>query len=69
MSPKSFNKAVKTMLEKGTRNRRSVWTINTKPFSGAHFAVFPPEIPELCIKAGTSEKGCCEKCGNIQNGK
>jgi len=35
-----------------TRNRRSVWTITTKPFSGAHFAVFPPEIPEICIKAG-----------------
>ena len=37
----------------GTRNRRSVWTITTKPFSGAHFAVFPPEIPEICIKAGS----------------
>jgi DNA modification methylase len=36
-----------------TRNRRSVWTITTKPFSGAHFAVFPPEIPEICIKAGS----------------
>jgi DNA modification methylase len=45
------------------RNKRTVWNINTKPFSEAHFAVFPPEIPEICIKAGTSEKGCCPKCG------
>ncbi len=46
------------------RNKRTVWNINTKPFSEAHFAVFPPEIPETCIKAGTSEKGCCPKCGS-----
>jgi DNA modification methylase len=37
----------------GMRNKRSVWTITTKPFSGAHFAVFPPKIPEICIKAGS----------------
>ncbi len=36
-----------------TRNRRSVWTITTKPFKEAHFATFPPEIPEICIKAGS----------------
>lgn len=36
-----------------TRNRRSVWTIATKPFKEAHFATFPPEIPEICIKAGS----------------
>ena len=34
-------------------NRRSVWTITTKPFKEAHFATFPPEIPEICIKAGS----------------
>lgn len=38
-----------------TRNKRSVWTVSTKPYSGAHFAVFPPEIPETCIKAGSRE--------------
>ena len=38
-----------------TRNKRSVWTINTKPYKDAHFAVFPDRIPELCIKAGSSE--------------
>jgi DNA modification methylase len=35
------------------RNRRSVWTITTKPFKEAHFATFPPEIPEICIRAGS----------------
>lgn len=34
------------------RNKRSVWTITTKPFSGAHFATFPPDLIEPCIKAG-----------------
>jgi DNA modification methylase len=47
----------------GKRNARSVWTITTKPFKGAHFATFPDELPETCIKAGTSLKGCCAKCG------
>jgi DNA modification methylase len=46
-----------------TRNLRDVWTIATKPFPGSHFAVFPIEIPTRCIKAGTSEKGACPKCG------
>jgi len=45
------------------RNLRSVWTIPTKPFKDAHFATFPPELPERCIRAGTSERGCCPKCG------
>ena len=35
------------------RNRRTVWEITTKSYPGAHFATFPEEIPELCIKAGT----------------
>jgi DNA modification methylase len=38
-------------------NRRSVWTIATQPFSEAHFATFPPELPELCIKAGCPAGG------------
>jgi DNA modification methylase len=37
------------------KNRRSVWTINTKSYKGAHFATFPTEIPEICIKAGSKE--------------
>jgi site-specific DNA-methyltransferase (adenine-specific) len=36
----------------GTRNRRSVWTVTTKPYSGAHFATFPPDLIEPCILAG-----------------
>ena len=35
-----------------TRNKRSVWTVTTKPFSGAHFATFPPDLIEPCILAG-----------------
>ena len=35
-----------------TRNRRSVWTVATRPYSGAHFAVFPPQLIEPCILAG-----------------
>jgi hypothetical protein len=45
------------------RNLRDVWTIATAPYSDAHFATFPTELPRRCIKAGTSEKGCCSKCG------
>ena len=47
----------------GFRNKRDVWTIPTQPFPGAHFAVFPEALVEPCILAGTSEKGCCPKCG------
>jgi hypothetical protein len=45
------------------RNKRTVWTVNVKPFKGAHFAVFPPELVEPCVKAGTSEVGVCVACG------
>ena len=40
--------------ETGTRNARTVWTIATKPYAGAHFATFPPELAEKCIKAGSA---------------
>ena len=50
-------------IDGATRNRRSVWTIATAPYSGAHFATYPPALVEPCIKAGTSERGCCPKCG------
>ena len=39
----------------GTRNIRNVWTIATQAFSGAHFAVFPAELAERCIKAGSKQ--------------
>jgi DNA modification methylase len=47
----------------GGRNLRNYWPISTRPFSGAHFATFPPELPMRCIKAGTSERGVCSECG------
>lgn len=40
-----------------TRNRRSVWTVATSPYSGAHFATFPPKLIEPCILAGCPEGG------------
>jgi len=45
-----------------TRNRRSVWTVATQPYSGAHFATFPPDLIRPCIQAGCP-KECCAKCG------
>jgi site-specific DNA-methyltransferase (adenine-specific) len=39
------------------RNRRSVWTVCTKPYSGAHFAVMPPDLVKPCILAGCPEGG------------
>ena len=38
-------------------NKRSVWTVNTKPYKGAHFAVFPQELIEPCIMAGAPQGG------------
>ena len=40
-----------------TRNRRSVWTVATKPYSGAHFATFPKELIEPCVLAGCPKDG------------
>ena len=37
------------------RNKRTVWKMNTKPYKEAHFATFPEELPETCIKAGTKK--------------
>ena len=46
-----------TIIERNSAgaNKRSVWTITTKPYKGAHYATFPPELPEICIKAGSAE--------------
>ncbi|MGH8863280.1 MAG: DNA-methyltransferase [Burkholderiales bacterium] len=46
-----------------SRNLRNVWTFPTQPFSGAHFATFPEELPRRCILAATSAKGACAQCG------
>ncbi len=45
-------------------NLRNVWTISTFGYPEAHFATFPPALVEPCIKAGTSEEGCCAACGS-----
>lgn len=44
-----------------TRNRRSVWTVTTKPFRGTHFATFPPDLIRPCILAG------CPKGGTVMD--
>lgn len=46
----------------GTRNKRDVWTVTTKPYKGAHYATFNPELIKPCILAGAPET-CCAKCG------
>ncbi len=59
------NEAIKEPAVTGdgiTRNKRTVWSVATKPYAGAHFAVFPPDLIEPCILAGVPEK-CCDKCG------
>lgn len=46
----------------GVRNRRDVWTIATRPYKGAHFAVFPTDLAEPCVLAGAPARACGE-CG------
>lgn len=48
---------------RSSRNKRTVWTIATKPFKGAHFACMPPALAMIPILAGTSDKGACATCG------
>lgn len=62
--PWKTNGPMKAVGSKETRNRRSVWTITTKPYKGAHFATMPPQLASDCIRAGTSEEGCCSSCGS-----
>lgn len=51
------------MTNPAGRNIRSVWTIATQPYPGAHFATFPEALVEPCVKAGSSERGICPECG------
>lgn len=51
------NGNMKAVGNKETRNKRNVWTITTKPFKDAHFATFPKDLIEPCIKAGCPEGG------------
>lgn len=52
----------KHRIEESGRNKRSVWTVPTAPFSKAHFATFPPKLIQPCILAGSSNRAC-EHCG------
>jgi DNA modification methylase len=61
MEPKTL--AEREAMRSNGRNARSVWEIATQPYSEAHFATFPQELPRRCIAAGTSEHGCCPECG------
>jgi DNA modification methylase len=63
MQTKTQDEGWVRMSNPAGRNRRSVWTIATAPYSGAHFATFPPALVEPCILAGTSERGACPHCG------
>jgi hypothetical protein len=49
--------------EANGRNMRSVLWLGPEPFPEAHFATYPPALVAPCIKAGTSERGCCPACG------
>jgi len=60
---RQFDESTPVAILPSGRNRRTVWNIATAPYSGAHFATFPPKLVEPCIKAGTSEHGCCPECG------
>lgn len=51
--PGKTNGNMKAVGRTDVRNRRSVWTVTTKPFKGAHFATFPPDLIEPCILAGS----------------
>jgi DNA modification methylase len=57
------NSGLATQENAAGRNLRSVWSIATQPYPGAHFATFPEALVEPCVKAGTSEKGVCPECG------
>jgi hypothetical protein len=60
----SGNGKLGSIMQTGdSRNIRTVWTIPPRAFRGAHFATFPPALVERCVKAGTSERGACPRCG------
>ena len=53
------NESIKIKRCEEKVNKRSVWTVTTKPFKQAHFATYPPDLIEPCILAG------CPKNGNV----
>ncbi|OPZ47949.1 MAG: putative methyltransferase [Bacteroidetes bacterium ADurb.BinA104] len=63
LTPSQQDRYYSKLESSAGRNRRTVWEIATQPFAAAHFATFPEALVEPCIKAGTSERGCCSVCG------
>lgn len=61
--PGKTNGPMKAVGTTTTRNRRTVWTVTTQPFSGAHFAVMPEKLVEPCVLAGCPPKACAV-CGS-----
>lgn len=59
---KDFQRATSNLVEK--RNLRNVWTFPATQYKGEHYATFPERLPQICILAGTSERGCCIECGS-----
>ena len=53
--PKHATKSGNEYTDSGKRNKRDVWTINAKPFKGAHFATMPEALVEPCVLAGSRE--------------
>ena len=51
--PKHATKSGNEYVDNGFRNKRNVWTVASKPFKGAHFAVFPAALIEPCVLAGS----------------
>jgi DNA modification methylase len=44
-------------------HKRTVWSVGTTRYKGAHFATYPPKLIEPCIRSSSSEHGCCSVCG------
>lgn len=57
----SFMAATRHLVSR--RNKRSVWPLVSQPYTEDHFAAYPEELPETCIRATTSERGVCDQCG------
>lgn len=49
-------------FSKQGRNKRTVWAVNQKGYPGSHFAVWPEELVDPMVKAGSSQHGCCSRC-------
>ena len=55
-SLKGGNSRVMVKLNPLGRNLRTVWEFSTRGYHGAHFAVFPEKLPEICIKAASKKR-------------